>query len=382
MQKYLVGGAVRDHLLSLPVRERDWVVVGATPQELIRQGYRQVGRDFPVFLDPVSNEQYALARTEKKIAGGHQGFSVYSSPDVSLEADLLRRDLTINAIAQDQHGALLDPCGGQKDIQKRILRHISPAFSEDPLRVLRVARFAARFWHMGFTIAPETLALMSKIADSDELSYLSKQRIWQETRRALASAHPEIYILVLWQINALQKLAPALANALADKQALLKLAHLRAIKDCQCRYVALAMLAAETDRRFDLEIIKQVNASFAIENKLQALATLTASHFTDCSQALALPVEVIYRLLLKLDAFRRQQRCRQILKCADSLQTLFNRRPSHSLVFLKQTVAKLNRLSLPQKQCQALAGKARAQMLGRLRCQAISRELDEWSGKL
>ena len=378
MQKYLVGGAVRDHLLSLPVQERDWVVVGATPQELIQQGYRQVGKGFPVFLDPASNEQYALARTEKKTAKGPRGFSVYSSPDVGLEADLLRRDLTINAIAQDQHGALIDPCGGQEDIQKRILRHISPAFSEDPLRVLRVARFAACFWNMGFTIAPETLTLMSKIANGDELTYLSKQRIWQETRRALASAHPEIYILILWQINALEKLVPALAKALANKQALLKLAHLRAIKDCQCRYVGLAMIAAETGRQFDLEIIKKVNASFAIANKLQTLATLTASHFINCSQALTLPVEVIYRLLLTLDAFRRQQRCRQILKYVDNLQTLFNSPPSHSLVFLKQTVAKLNRLSLSQKQCQPLEGKARAQMLDRLRCQAISQELDEW----
>ena len=289
--------------------------------------------------------------------------------------------MTINAIAQDQHGTLIDPYGGQKDIQKRILRHISPAFSEDPLRVLRVARFAARFWNMGFTIAPETLALMSKIAHSGELACLSKQRIWQETRRALTSAHPEIYILVLWQTNALEKLVPALASALAGKQALLTLAHLRAIQDYQFRYVGLAMLAAETECRFDPEIIKQVNASFAITNKLQALTTLTASHFINCNQALTLPAEVIYELLLKLDAFRRQQRCREILKCVDSLQTLFNSPPSYSPVFLEQTVAKLNRLSLPQAQCRALAGRARAQMLGRLRCQAISRELDEWSGK-
>ena len=189
MQKYLVGGAVRDRLLSLPVHEQDWVVVGSTPQEMLSLGYRQVGKDFPVFLHPQSAEEYALARTERKSGKGHQGFQVFSTPDISLEEDLLRRDLTINAIAEDEHGNLTDPYGGLDDIKNRILRHISPAFSEDPLRVLRVARFAARFWHLGFTIDANTLALMSSISHSGELERLSKERVWRAVSYTHLRAH-------------------------------------------------------------------------------------------------------------------------------------------------------------------------------------------------
>mgnify|MGYP003649905989 FL=1 len=227
MQKYLVGGAVRDRLLSLPVHERDWVIVGSTPQEMLSLGYRQVGKDFPVFLHPQSTEEYALARTERKSGKGHKGFQVFSTPDITLEEDLLRRDLTINAIAEDEHGNLTDPYGGLDDIKNRILRHVSPAFSEDPLRVLRVARFAARFWHLGFTIDASTLELMSLISHSDELEQLSKERIWQETKRALETDHPEIYVLVLLQIGALEKIAPSLHQSLQCKPALLRLPKLR-----------------------------------------------------------------------------------------------------------------------------------------------------------
>ncbi|MGL5432322.1 MAG: multifunctional CCA tRNA nucleotidyl transferase/2'3'-cyclic phosphodiesterase/2'nucleotidase/phosphatase, partial [Plesiomonas shigelloides] len=173
MQTYLVGGAVRDQLLGLNVTERDWVVVGATPEQLLAQGYQQVGRDFPVFLHPRTHEEYALARTERKQGQGYTGFVCHAAPDVTLEQDLLRRDLTINAIAQAEDGSLTDPYGGQQDLRDRWLRHVSPAFSEDPLRVLRVARFAARFAHLGFRVAPETLALMQQISASGELTHLT-----------------------------------------------------------------------------------------------------------------------------------------------------------------------------------------------------------------
>ncbi|OSN11042.1 multifunctional CCA tRNA nucleotidyl transferase/2'3'-cyclic phosphodiesterase/2'nucleotidase/phosphatase [Lonsdalea iberica] len=212
MKIYLVGGAVRDGLLHQPVTERDWVVVGATPETLLTLGYQQVGRDFPVFLHPTSREEYALARTERKSGQGYTGFVCNASPDVTLEDDLLRRDLTINAIAQDEDGSLIDPYGGQRDLESKQLRHVSDAFGEDPLRVLRVARFAARYAHLGFTIAPETLALMRQMVDSGELDSLTPERVWKETEKALGSNSPQVYFERLRDCGALQVLFPEIDN--------------------------------------------------------------------------------------------------------------------------------------------------------------------------
>lgn len=208
MKFFLVGGAVRDRLLGLPVTERDWVVVGGRPDLLLAQGFRQVGKDFPVFLHPQTQEEYALARTERKDGHGYGGFRVDFAEDVSLEEDLLRRDLTINAIAEDDQGTLIDPYGGQADIDARLLRHVSRAFVEDPLRVLRVARFAARFHPLGFRIAKQTLALMQEISASGELEWLTAERIWKETERALLLPHPAIYFEVLRECGALCVLFP------------------------------------------------------------------------------------------------------------------------------------------------------------------------------
>jgi len=205
---YLVGGAVRDGLLNIPVKDKDWVVVGATPQEMLDAGYQQVGKDFPVFLHPQSREEYALARTERKSGQGYTGFTCYAAPDVTLEQDLLRRDLTINAIAQDEHGEYIDPYNGRADIEKRQLRHVSPAFNEDPLRVLRVARFAARYAHLNFQIAPETQALMSSMAANGELEHLTPERVWKETENALTSRNPQVYFDVLRKCGALKVLFP------------------------------------------------------------------------------------------------------------------------------------------------------------------------------
>ncbi|MBP8897459.1 MAG: multifunctional CCA tRNA nucleotidyl transferase/2'3'-cyclic phosphodiesterase/2'nucleotidase/phosphatase, partial [Sulfuritalea sp.] len=188
MKTYVVGGAVRDELLGLPVKDRDWVVVGATPGEMLAQGYLQVGRDFPVFLHPQSHEEYALARTERKTAPGYTGFVVHASPEVTLEDDLLRRDLTINAIAKDAAGQLIDPHGGRADIAARVMRHVSPAFAEDPVRILRVARFAARFAE--FSVAPETLALMRDMVAAGEADALVPERVWQELARGLMEDKP------------------------------------------------------------------------------------------------------------------------------------------------------------------------------------------------
>src|SRR5580692_2363603 len=204
MQVYLVGGAVRDALLGLPVKERDWVVVGGTRDELLAQKFREVGRDFPVFLHPESHEEYALARLERKVSPGYRGFAVEFGPEVTLEEDLARRDLTINAIAQSGDGSLLDPYGGRHDLKARLLRHVSPAFVEDPVRILRVARFAARFAPLGFRVAPETAALMRSMVERGEAAALVPERVWQETEKALRESAASVFFQVLRECGALQ----------------------------------------------------------------------------------------------------------------------------------------------------------------------------------
>ena len=206
MKSYLVGGAVRDALLGLPEGDRDWVVVGAQPQELLDAGYLQVGKDFPVFLHPRTREEHALARTERKTAAGYRGFEVHADPSVTLEDDLLRRDLTINAIAQDEAGTLIDPHGGQRDIADKVLRHVSEAFVEDPVRILRLARFAARF--DGFTVADETMALMRRMVESREVDALVPERVWHELARGLMAATPSRMFAVLRECGALARLLP------------------------------------------------------------------------------------------------------------------------------------------------------------------------------
>lgn len=208
MQIYLVGGAVRDQLLQLPVYDRDWVVVGSSPQAMLAAGFQAVGKDFPVFLHPNSKEEHALARTERKTGVGYTGFACHYAPDVTLEDDLLRRDLTINAMAQDNSGQLIDPYGGQRDLAAKVLRHVSPAFVEDPLRVLRVARFAAKLHHLGFTVAEETMQLMAKIAQSGELQHLTAERVWQEWHKSLSTHHPEVFLQVLRDCDALAVVLP------------------------------------------------------------------------------------------------------------------------------------------------------------------------------
>jgi len=208
MEIYLVGGAVRDGLLKLPVEERDWVVIGETNESMLRQGFRPVGKDFPVFLHPDSHEEYALARTERKTARGYRGFAVDAAPDVTLEQDLLRRDLTINAMAMSAEGRLVDPYGGRADLEKRILRHVSPAFAEDPVRILRIARFAARYQRLGFTIAPETLALMRQMVAAGEADFLVPERVWAELVKALKEPRPAAFFETLRDCDALAAVFP------------------------------------------------------------------------------------------------------------------------------------------------------------------------------
>lgn len=253
MQVYLVGGAVRDELLGCPVRERDWVVVGATPAELERAGYRSVGREFPVFLHPDTHEEYALARLERKVAPGYRGFVTEFSPAVTLEEDLRRRDLTINAMARDGAGALIDPCGGRADLDARVLRHVSPAFAEDPVRILRVARFAARFAMLGFSVAPETLQLMRTMVHAGEVGALVSERVWRELERALATDNPERAFQVLHDCGALAVLLPELTRAATLPSELDALHRATAVTTAQgqpdtaARWAALLAALPETE---------------------------------------------------------------------------------------------------------------------------------------
>ncbi len=307
MEIYCVGGSVRDELLGRPVSDRDWVVVGATPEQMVAQGFRPVGRDFPVFLHPQSHEEYALARTERKVARGYRGFSIYSAPDVTLEQDLRRRDLTINAIARTADGRLIDPCGGLADLQARTLRHVSDAFSEDPVRILRLARFAARF--SDFSIAPETMALARKMVDAGEVDALVAERVWQELAKGLMEGASARMLRVLEECGALPRMLPELARAnAADPSAW---AHtLRqldaAANDAAPLPIRYAVLIARPD---------QPAVTQASSERLRApiecteLARLVAEHCIDPMQPLS--PEPMLTLLERIDALRRPERAAQ-----------------------------------------------------------------------
>jgi tRNA nucleotidyltransferase (CCA-adding enzyme) len=335
MRIYLVGGAVRDELLGLPVHERDWVVVGATPEQLRAQGYRPVGKDFPVFLHPDSKDEYALARTERKTGPGYKGFVTEFSPDVTLEQDLERRDLTINAIARDPStGELIDPFGGQRDLQDRVLRHVSPAFVEDPVRVLRLARFAARFARLGFAVAPETMELMREIAARGELDALVPERVWQETQRSLTESSPRRFFEVLREAHALSVIFPeidALFGVPQPEQWHPEIdsgVHTLMVLDQACqltddpviRFAALvhdlgkaATPQSEWPRHVMHEhrgapIIEKLCERLRIPNAYRELAISVSKYHLNAHKALELRPTTLLELLEKLDAFRRPER--------------------------------------------------------------------------
>ncbi|PRY66659.1 tRNA nucleotidyltransferase (CCA-adding enzyme) [Vreelandella songnenensis] len=298
LEVYRVGGAVRDALLGWPVYDNDWVVVGATPEMMRKRGFKPVGRDFPVFLHPDSAEEYALARTERKSGHGYAGFEVHASPDVTLEEDLLRRDLTVNAIAQGLDGELVDPFDGQGDIEKRLLRHISGAFSEDPLRVLRCARFLARYAPLGFSIAPETLALMSEVSGSGELEHLAAERVWVETEKALGEPRPEVYFTTLAECRALAVWLPELAGE-ALVQGLAALEHVPDVEGTSLahwRYARLVSPLDDTAREALAERLRLPNA----------VAQL-ARHVALTGQLLAEPLtaDTVIHWLERLDGWRK-----------------------------------------------------------------------------
>lgn len=345
MQTYLVGGAVRDRLLGLPPGDRDWVVVGATPDEMLAQGFKPVGRDFPVFLHPETGEEHALARTERKSGRGYRGFVVDADPSVTLEEDLQRRDFTLNAIAQTEDGTLVDPYGGARDLENRILRHVGPAFVEDPLRVLRAARFLARFAPLGFGVAPETLALMRQIADSGELDALVPERVWQELRKALQSERPSAFLATLREAGALKAVLPEV-DALygvpqrADFHPEIDTGlHQQMVSDMTARLapgddlIGFAALAHDLGKALTPkdELPKHIGHEAAGIAPLRALcarlkmpaehrelAELACREHLNVHRLSELRDATVYELLARCDAFRKPERIAQLAKICEA----------------------------------------------------------------
>ena len=312
MKIFLVGGAVRDKLLGIPVKDRDWVVTGSSPDDMLNKGFEPVGKDFPVFLHPKTKEEYALARTERKSGHGYTGFVFHADPDVTLEDDLIRRDLTINAIAEDEQGNLVDPYDGQQDIENKILRHVSPAFQEDPLRILRVARFYARLKPLGFNVASETLALMEKMVVDGEAGHLVAERVWQETVRALMEASPEAYFEVLQECGALPVVMPELDALLKinSNLALLKTASEQNASDL----VRFGCLFAGKPEQ--LTNLKEMAKRMRLPAPFAEMAGLVLQHGEFARKALLnLNAKSLMTLYEQTDAIRRPERFADFLIC-------------------------------------------------------------------
>lgn len=305
MKIYLVGGAVRDKLLGWPVRERDWVVVGATINDMLKLGYRQVGKEFPVFLHPKTNEEYALARMERKTAPGYKGFAFDTSPSVTLEDDLSRRDLTINAMAESAEGELIDPFHGQADLNAKLLRHVSPAFAEDPVRILRIGRFYARFAHLGFQIAPETVALMRDMVQAGEVNALVAERVWKELERALGEKNPEKFFEALELCEALVILFPPL-----NRQALLAAT---AISDKPI--IRFAALLHDSLKITVSDLCKR----YRLPTAYRELAVLVAVHHEEALACRALNAEALLKLFSALDIYRREERFHDFLTVCEAI---------------------------------------------------------------
>lgn len=343
-QTYLVGGAVRDEILGINPKERDWVVTGSTPQAMHEQGFQPVGKDFPVFIHPQSGEEYALARTERKSGIGYHGFTFNADPQVSLEQDLERRDLTINAIAKDSQGKLIDPYSGQSDIEARVLRHVSPAFSEDPLRILRVARFAARFHHLGFRIASETLGLMRQMAVADELSTVSSERVWTETVKALHTDAPHIFFQSLRNCGALQCVYPEIDQLFGIPQpvkyhpeidtgihTLMSLERICCITaDPVCRFAVLVHDLGKgvtepeqwpNHRGHEgagVAVIDELARRLGIGKKFERLAKLVSKWHLHSHRALELKPATVLKLFDNLDVWRRPETLDHFLMCCQA----------------------------------------------------------------
>ena len=400
MQIYKVGGAVRDRLLGQPVKDIDWLVVGATVEQMLAQGFRPVGDDFPVFLHPQTGEEYALARTERKSGQGYGGFTFFASPDVSIEADLIRRDLTINAMAEDEQGQLYDPYGGQRDLQARLLRHVSPAFAEDPLRVLRVARFAARYAPLGFRVAKETLALMRKLSESGELQALTAERSWKEISRALMEPRPDVFFQVLRDCGALSKLLPEVDALFGVPQTALHhpeidtgVHMLMVLQQCAAyaqpltvRWACLlhdlgkgSTPAADWPRHIAHEVrglkrVRAVNVRCKAPKDCQELALLVCEYHTHGHRALELKASTLLELLQSFDIYRRPQRFAEFVAACemDARGRLgFEQRDYPQAAYLLNAADAARAVSVQPLLAQGLKGEELGVALKRERLQAL-----------
>lgn len=383
MKVYLVGGAVRDQLLGLPVKDRDWIVIGAVPATLLSLGYQQVGKDFPVFLNPKTKEEYALARTERKAGAGYTGFICDFSPTITLEQDLIRRDLTINAMAQSEDGEIIDPYGGKQDLENRILRHISPAFSEDPLRVLRVARFAARYHSLGFKIASETLALMAELAQSGELQHLTAERVWLETEKALNEKNPEIYFETLHKTGALSVLFPEIDalygvpnpvkhhpevdsfihTMLVLEQAVNLTKNNPILNKSAVRFAAIChdLGKALTPQNIlphhygheqaGIKPTRSLCKRLKVPSYFQELAELTCEFHTHIHKAFELRAETVITLFNRFDVWRKPQRFQEFLQVclADTRgRTGFEKKDYPQINYINQLLQAANEVDVQQ----------------------------------
>jgi tRNA nucleotidyltransferase (CCA-adding enzyme) len=344
MEVYLVGGAVRDRLLGLPIRERDWVVVGAQPEDLERQGYVPVGREFPVFLHPQTKEEYALARLERKVAPGYRGFTTQFSPDVTLEEDLKRRDLTINALAETASGEIIDPYGGQQDLKARVLRHVSEAFVEDPVRILRLARFAARFAELGFTVAEETRTLMQQMVKAGEVDALVPERVWQETERALGESRPDVFFQTLRDCGALAVIFPEIDALYGVPQPAKWHPEIDTGVHVMLAVRYAARVGAPTSVRFavlvhdlgkgrtpreqwpshrgheegGVPLVEALAQRLRVPNGFRELGVLGARHHAAVHRAAELRPDTVLKLFETTDAFRRPERFSELLIVCES----------------------------------------------------------------
>jgi len=403
MEVYLVGGAVRDELLGLPVTERDWCVVGATPEELEAKGFKPVGQDFPVFLHPDSGEEYALARTERKTGAGYHGFAFHTAANVTLEQDLGRRDLTINAMARDSSGDLIDPFGGREDLQNGILRHVSAAFAEDPVRILRVARFAARFANRGFRLADETLQLMCEMVVNGEADTLVAERVWKETRIALGEQQPQVFFTALRDCGALAVVFPEVDALFGVPQpakwhpeidcgihTMMALEQSARLSDnASVRFAALVhdlgkASTAKADlprhpghERRSVTLIGAMAKRLPLPNEFRELGRLTAQYYTHCHHAFELRPSTILEVLGETDAFRRPGRFEKfLLACeADARgRSGFEDRDYPQVAYFRAMLAAATDINIDDLKTDELDGSAIGAEIGRRRLASI-REL-------
>jgi tRNA nucleotidyltransferase (CCA-adding enzyme) len=400
---YKVGGCVRDHLLGLPIVDIDWVVTGTTVDNMRSAGYQTVGKDFPVFLHPKTKQEYALARSERKTAPGYHGFDFNTDPTITIEQDLLRRDLTINAIAEDEDGNLIDPYGGQADIEKRILRHVSDAFVEDPVRVLRVARFAARFNHLGFKLAPETIQLIREIGTSGELGTLVAERVWSEMSRALGESNPSIFFKTLRECDVLASLFPEIDNLYGVPQtakyhpeidtgihvmmALEKSAELNF--DNETRFAVLMHDLGKATTPTDIlpshhgheqrgvKLVTSFCKRWKVPKAHTELALITTEYHTHIHRAFDLKPTTLLKLFTKTDVFRKPERFKKMLQaCLSDVRgrTDFENNPYPQATFINQLADKLCHADISQIIQSNLDGKALGEAIQNLRLDLIKSE--------